>query len=62
MDPEGNVREDVTLPAWPDNYGRELRTDFETGKNLVVTLLSAMGHDQIMAHKEDVEAPPKKDA
>ncbi len=55
------MREDVRLPEWPDNYARELQNLFEEGKNLIVTVLSAMGHDQIMSHKEDVEAPPKKD-
>lgn len=55
MDDEGNTREDVKLPEWPDNFGREIQQDFEAGKNLVVTLLSAMGHDQIMSKKEDEE-------
>jgi len=53
MDAEGNMREDVKLPEWPDNYARELKTMFTDGKNLIVIVLSAMGHDQIMAHKED---------
>lgn len=53
MDAEGNMREDVKLPEWPDNYARELKTLFTDGKNLIVIVLSAMGHDQIMAHKED---------
>jgi len=47
------MREDVKLPEWPDNYARELKTMFTDGKNLIVIVLSAMGHDQIMAHKED---------
>jgi len=59
MDAEGNVREDVKLPSWPDRYGRDLQDTFAEGKTLIVTLLSGMGHDQIMSHKEDVENPPK---
>jgi translation initiation factor 5A len=59
MDTEGNVREDVRLPEYPDNYARQLQNEFAEGKSLIVTVLSAMAHDQIMSHKEDVEAPPK---
>lgn len=55
MDEDGAVREDIKLPEWPDNFAREIIQAFETGKNYSVTLMSAMGHDQIMAIKEDVE-------
>jgi len=56
MDEDGNCREDVKLPEWPDNFGREIRTGFESGKNLAVVVMSAMGHDQIVSMKEDTEA------
>ena len=56
MDDEGNCREDVKLPDYPDNYAREIKTAFESGKSLAVSVLSAMGHDQIIAMKEDAEA------
>lgn len=56
MDEDGNVREDVKLPEYPDNFGREIRTAFETGKSHSVTLVSAMGHDQIVAIKEEQES------
>lgn len=55
MDDEGNCREDVKLPDYPDNFGREIKTAFEAGKSLIVSVLSAMGHDQIVAMKEDAE-------
>jgi translation initiation factor 5A len=55
MDTEGGVREDVKLPDWPEGFGREIRLAFEEGKSLIVTLVSAMGHDQIMAMKEDTD-------
>ena len=55
MDDEGNCREDVKLPDYPDNYAREIKTAFESGKSLAVSVLSAMGHDQIIAMKEDAE-------
>ena len=56
MDDEGNVREDVTLPDYPDNFAREIQTAFESGKPHSVTVVSAMGKDQIVAMKEEQEA------
>ena len=53
MDEEGNCRDDVKLPDVPDNFAREIRTAFETGKPLSVSVLCAMGHEQIVAMKED---------
>mmetsp|Transcript_11104 Transcript_11104/g.10039 ORF Transcript_11104/g.10039 Transcript_11104/m.10039 type:complete len:162 (+) Transcript_11104:135-620(+) len=56
MGEDGAVREDVKLPDYPDNFAREIEQAFESGKSLSVTVLSAMGHDQIIALKEDTEA------
>jgi ActR/RegA family two-component response regulator len=36
--------------------GREIRAAFETGKPISVSVLCAMGHEQIVAMKEDAEA------
>jgi len=55
MDEEGNVREDVKLPDYPDNFGREIQAAFDAGKTLACSVLSAMGHDQIIAMKEDAD-------
>jgi translation initiation factor 5A len=55
MDEDGGIREDIKLPEFPDNFGREIKTEFETGKDLTVIVLSAMGHDQIVEKKETVE-------
>ena len=56
MDDAGETRDDVKLPEHPEGYARELTQAFEKaqedGKTLSVTLLSAMGHEQIMSHKE----------
>ena len=56
MDDEGNCREDVKLPDFPDNFAREIKAAFESGKPYAVSVLSAMGHDQIIAIKEEAEA------
>ena len=55
MDDEGNCREDVKVPEYPDNFGRDIKAGFESGKALQVSVLSAMGHDQIVAMKEETD-------
>ena len=55
MDEEGNCREDIKLPDVPDNFGREIRTAFDSGKSITVSVLSAMGHEQIIALKEEAD-------
>lgn len=59
MDEEGNCREDVKLPEYPDNFARDIRNAMESGNPHSVVLISAMGHDQIVSMKEDVEVPAK---
>jgi translation initiation factor 5A len=59
MSEDGSIREDVKLPEYPDNFAREIRNLFEEGKTQCVSVLSAMGHDQIIAIKEEVDAPAK---
>jgi hypothetical protein len=39
----------------PDNFGREIRAAFDSGKSITVSVLSAMGHEQIIALKEEAE-------
>lgn len=56
MDEEGNCREDVKLPDYPENFAREIKQLFETGKPHAVSVLSAMGHDQVIAIKEEAES------
>ncbi len=55
MAENGDVREDVKLPDYPDNFGREIRAAYEEGKSLAVSVLTAMGKDQIVAMKEKLE-------
>ena len=54
MDINGETREDLMLPDYPDNYASELREEFEK-KQLLVTVLKACGKEQVMSHKEDQE-------
>lgn len=60
MDDDGEIREDIKLPDFPDNFAREIKAEFESGKELMVYVLSAMGHDQIIEKKEAAEKDTKK--
>jgi len=59
MHDSGDTREDVMLPDYPDNFGRDIRAAFEAGRNLNVSVLSAMGHDQIIEMKDEAEEKTK---
>lgn len=60
MDEDGNIREDVRLPEYPENFAREIKAQFETpDKTYSVVVVSAMGHDQIISIKEEQEAKGK---
>ena len=52
MDENGETREDLELPEFPENYARELKDAFES-KQLIVTVLKACGKEQVVSHKED---------
>lgn len=54
MDSNGETREDLMLPDYPENYASQLREEFEK-KQLIVTVLKACGKEQVMSHKEDQE-------
>lgn len=52
MDENGDTREDLQLPDFPEGYSEEIKKDFDE-KQLVVTVLKACGKEQIMSHKEE---------
>ena len=51
MDENGETRDDLKLPEYPDNYAEELKAEFDK-KELFVTVLKACGQEQIISHKE----------
>lgn len=53
LDEDGNVREDIKLPDIPETFGREIKAAFDSGKPIMVTVLKAMGHEQIISMKEE---------
>jgi translation initiation factor 5A len=50
---DGSTREDIKLPDVPEGFAREIRELFASGKSLQVSVMSAMGHEQIIAVKEE---------
>lgn len=53
MDENGETREDVKLPE--SDLARDIREQFDAGKSLAVSVMAAMGHEQIIAIKEDTQ-------
>jgi translation initiation factor 5A len=47
------TKDDVGLPPYPEDLAGELRTAFDEGKQLVVTVISAMGTEQVVSFKEE---------
>jgi hypothetical protein len=45
MNAEGVTKDDVKLPD--DDIGRQIQTDFDEGKELLVTIVAAMGEEQV---------------
>ncbi|KAJ2356519.1 translation initiation factor eIF5A [Coemansia erecta] len=47
---DGSMKEDVKLPE--GELGEKIVEDFEAGKELMITVVSAMGEEHAMSHKE----------
>jgi len=45
MDNDGNSKDDVKVPE--GDIGKEIQAGFEEGKDLLVTIISAMGEEQV---------------
>lgn len=53
MTEEGETREDLKLPTYPENYGDDIQAKFDEGKQLILTVLKSMGEEQVIGDKED---------
>jgi translation initiation factor 5A len=51
MSEDGNTREDLQLPELPEGYADTIRAEFDGGNQLILTVLKACGHEQVMSHK-----------
>ena len=50
MTPDGTAKDDVKLPE--GDMGKQIQADFDEGKDLLVTIVSAMGEEQAISYKE----------
>jgi len=48
--PDGSTKEDVKLPD--DNLGKQIKDAFDDGKELMVTIVAAMGEEAAVSFKE----------
>lgn len=52
MDEKNNTRSDLRLDVEGEEGHKKVKDEFEEGKDLVVTVLSALGKEKVIAHKE----------
>jgi translation initiation factor 5A len=55
LDDKGEIREDLKLPSGPDDaeaLARQIKTMWDDGKELILTVLKSMGEEQVNASKE----------
>ena len=50
MSQDGTSKDDVRLPE--GDLGKQIQGDFEAGKDLLVTIVGAMGEEQASSFKE----------
>lgn len=50
MDQDGTSKDDVKVPE--GSMGGEIQTAFDDGKDLLITIISAMGEEQAISYKE----------
>ena len=55
MTDNGDCKDDLNMPSDPE-LAKNIQAQFDAGKQLLVSVLSACGHDQIMSFKEDTSA------
>jgi translation initiation factor 5A len=53
MDDTGDQKEDMKLPEYPEDLADKIKTAFDEGKSLLVTVLSACAVDQVIDFKEE---------
>lgn len=56
MDDNGDTRDDLKLPTIPDELAGQIRAAFNDGKELILSVLSACGTEQVISFKEGQNA------
>lgn len=50
MTTDGTAKDDVKVPS--DDMGQQIQSDFDAGKELLITVIAAMGEESCIAFKE----------
>jgi translation initiation factor 5A len=50
MTSDGNTKDDIKLPE--GELGSKIQADFDDGKEIIVSVISAMGEEAVVAYKE----------
>jgi len=59
MTPDGSTKEDIRLPE--GELGTQIQSEFESGKELLVTCVSAVGQEQVSSHCLQLDRSPHRD-
>jgi len=55
MDENGEVREDLQMPTYPDELVKQIRDGFDAGDTLSVWIFKAMGEEHVMSCKKHLD-------
>jgi len=55
MDANGEVREDLQMPTYPDELVKQIRDGFDAGDTLSVWVVKAMGEENVMSCKKHLD-------
>ncbi len=55
MDENGEVREDLQMPTYPDELAKQIRNGFEAGDTLSLWVVKAMGEEHVMTCKKHLD-------
>ena len=55
MDANGEVREDLQMPTYPDELVKQIRDGFDAGDTLSLWVFKAMGEEHIMSCKKHLD-------
>ena len=55
MDANGEVREDLQMPTYPDELVKQIRDGFDAGDTLSVWIVKAMGEEHVMTCKKHLD-------
>lgn len=56
MEENGDCREDLKMPSYPDDVVKQIKEGFTAGDSMVLSVVKAMGEEHVMACKKDTSS------